>query len=162
MDNLQEAYLNVYSSEGYKPINQEKIDRKRESVKKKEDIATYQRRYDDADKQYKRGVALTFKKKMSEIGMKEDVDVYDLILSHLIDEGYASTEESATTIMANMSEGWREEILEVYKDFPTAKVTKKAGDLMGSSAGKTDEKSKKKEKRGIKMMDTMMQHTPDR
>lgn len=33
---------------------------------------------------------------------------------------------------------------------------------MGSSAGKTDPKSKKKEERGIKMMDTMMQHTPER
>ena len=120
MDNLQDAYLNVYSSEGYEPITperQEKIDRKREGVKKKEDIATYQRRYDDADKQYKRGVALSFKKKMSDIGMKEEVDIYDLILSHLIDEGYASTEESATAIMANMSESWREEILEgSYED----------------------------------------------
>jgi hypothetical protein len=79
MDNLQEAYLNVYSSEGYEPITpekQEKIDRKKEGVKKKEDIATYQGRYGDADKQYKRGVALSFRKKMSDIGMKEDVEEF--------------------------------------------------------------------------------------
>jgi hypothetical protein len=38
----------------------------------------------------------------------------------------------------------------------------KAGNLMGSSAGKTDPASKKKTNRGIKMMDTLAQHTPDR
>jgi hypothetical protein len=44
----------------------------------------------------------------------EDFDVYDIILEHLLDEGYASTEEAATVIMANMSEEWREEILEMH------------------------------------------------
>jgi len=91
----------------------------------------------------------------------ETVDLYDIVLEHLLDEGFADTEESATVIMANMSEDWREEILEAYKDFPTHKVTTKAGKLMGDSAGKTDPKSKKKEQRGVKMMDTMMQHSPD-
>jgi len=43
---------------------------------------------------------------------KEEVDIYDIILSHLLDEGYADTEESATAIMANMSEDWREGIVE--------------------------------------------------
>ena len=41
----------------------------------------------------------------------EDVDLYDVILEHLLGEGYADTEEAATVIMANMSEEWREEIL---------------------------------------------------
>ena len=41
----------------------------------------------------------------------EVVDLYDVILSHLLDEGFADTEESATVIMANMSEEWREQIL---------------------------------------------------
>lgn len=89
-------------------------------------------------------------------------DLFDYILEYLVAKGYADTNESALGIMSNMSEEWREEILEDYKEFPTAKVVKKAGQLMGSSAGKTDSKSKKKEERGIKMMDTMMQHTPDR
>jgi hypothetical protein len=43
---------------------------------------------------------------------KEEVDLYDLILTHLLDEGYADTEESATAIMANMSEDWRDDILD--------------------------------------------------
>lgn len=42
----------------------------------------------------------------------EDVDLYDIVLEHLLDEGFADTEEAATVIMANMSEDWREEILD--------------------------------------------------
>lgn len=97
-----------------------------------------------------------------ETEFNEDVNIYDIVLAHLIDEGYAETLEAAEVILENMSDTWIENILEDYKEFPTSKVMKKAGDLMGSSAGKSDEKSKKKEKRGIKMMDVMMQHTPDR
>jgi hypothetical protein len=43
---------------------------------------------------------------------KEQVDIYDIILSHLLDEGYAETPEAAEAIMVNMSEEWREEIIE--------------------------------------------------
>jgi hypothetical protein len=42
----------------------------------------------------------------------EDVDLYDVVLEHLLDEGFADTEEAATVIMANMSEEWRDDILE--------------------------------------------------
>jgi hypothetical protein len=38
-------------------------------------------------------------------------DLFDVIKGHLLDEGYADTEESALAIMANMSEEWRESIL---------------------------------------------------
>jgi hypothetical protein len=43
---------------------------------------------------------------------KEDVDVFDVIKGHLIDEGYADTEEAALAIMTNMSEEWKSEIIE--------------------------------------------------
>ena len=39
-------------------------------------------------------------------------DPFDIVKGHLIDEGYADTEESALAIMANMSEEWRKKILE--------------------------------------------------
>lgn len=42
----------------------------------------------------------------------EEFDIYDLVFSHLLDEGYAETEEAATAIMANMSEEWVESIVE--------------------------------------------------
>lgn len=86
---------------------------------------------------------------------------FESIVEYLFVEGYAETFESAELMAENIGENWIEEILEGYKEFPTGKVMNKAGKLMGSSAGKTDATSKKKEKRGIKMMDTMMQHTPD-
>ena len=41
----------------------------------------------------------------------EQADLYDIILSHLLDEGYAETPEAAEVIMVNMSEEWRESIL---------------------------------------------------
>ena len=43
---------------------------------------------------------------------KEEVSVYDIVLSHLLDEGYADTVESAEGIMVNMSEEWRDSIVE--------------------------------------------------
>ena len=42
-----------------------------------------------------------------------DPDLFDVILEHLITEGYADTNENALVIMANMSEEWRESIVEV-------------------------------------------------
>ena len=42
---------------------------------------------------------------------KEQVDIYDIILSHLLDEGYAETPEAAEAIMVNMSEEWRDSII---------------------------------------------------
>ena len=38
-------------------------------------------------------------------------DIYDVILEYLINEGYADTYEAAESIMVNMSEEWRDDIL---------------------------------------------------
>ena len=45
-------------------------------------------------------------------GFDEQVDIYDIILLHLLDEGYAETIEAAEAIMVNMSEDWRNSIIE--------------------------------------------------
>jgi len=42
---------------------------------------------------------------------EEGFDMFDLILSHLLDEGYADTQEAAIAIMSNMSEEWRDSII---------------------------------------------------
>ena len=55
----------------------------------------------------------------------ESFDLYDLILSHLLDEGYADTQEGAEVIMVNMSEDWRESITEAYKKLPLGKMMRK-------------------------------------
>jgi len=44
--------------------------------------------------------------------LNQDLDLFDVIKGHLLDEGFAETEEAAVSIMANMSEGWRQDILE--------------------------------------------------
>ena len=43
---------------------------------------------------------------------EEQVDLYDIILSHLLDEGYAETVDAAEVMMVNMSEEWKEGILD--------------------------------------------------
>ena len=44
--------------------------------------------------------------------LRQSFDPFDVIKGHLLDEGYADTEEAALVIMANMSEEWRESIVE--------------------------------------------------
>ena len=43
---------------------------------------------------------------------KEEVDLFDIILEHLVAEGYADTNQAALAIMANMSEDWKQSIIE--------------------------------------------------
>jgi hypothetical protein len=56
----------------------------------------------------------------------EAYNLYDVILSHLLDEGYAETVENAEAIMVNMSEDWRESICEEEKPRPVDKMAKQA------------------------------------
>jgi hypothetical protein len=90
---------------------------------------------------------------------KEEVDLYDIILSHLIDEGYAETTEAAETIMVNMSEEWREDIIEkfvspyegktTYKNIqghsPATKAMQKSDELQRTEPG--SERQKKQTRR---------------
>ena len=65
-----------------------------------------------------------------------EYDTFDAILEHLVAEGYADTNESALAIMANMSEGWRESIVEAAADQSNkqiekgVKTTYKAGNVL--------------------------------
>jgi hypothetical protein len=52
-------------------------------------------------------------RKMAVMGsLRNSFDPFDIVMGYLIDEGYAENEEEATVIMTNMSEEWREEILD--------------------------------------------------
>ena len=44
--------------------------------------------------------------------LRETKDSFDIVKGHLIDEGYADTEEAALAIMANMGEAWKQSILD--------------------------------------------------
>jgi hypothetical protein len=46
----------------------------------------------------------------------EEVDLYDIISEYLVSEGFCESYEDADVIMANMSEEWRESILESRGD----------------------------------------------
>ena len=52
-----------------------------------------------------------------------EYDTFDTILEHLVAEGYADTEEAALVIMANMSEEWRQSIVEAI-EIPRPRPTK--------------------------------------
>jgi hypothetical protein len=76
-------------------------------------------------------------KAMGEIG--ESYDAYNVVLSYLLDEGFASTEYSADKIILNMSEAWFEDIMELNryeketgKDSRTGKPTSSGGKYGGS------------------------------
>ena len=49
-------------------------------------------------------------------GLPESYDLYDVVLDHLLDEGYCDDVESAEIIMTNMSEEWLDGILEGVAD----------------------------------------------
>ena len=65
--------------------------------------------------------------------VKEDIDIFDVILEHLVAEGFADTNEAALVIMANMSEGWKQSIVE-----------------MGENIGKEPKTVGKPERPGVK------------
>ena len=52
---------------------------------------------------------------VSETDTMSDLDAYNLVLEYLLDEGFASTEQSADKIILNMSEAWFDDIMELYK-----------------------------------------------
>ena len=121
--NLQEAYMNVCEA---------KVDKK---LPEHERSGTRLNRYDNPSGALALGGgqqrARREEHKERRGVKKEQVDLYDIILSHLIDEGYAETPEAAEVIMVNMSEGWRESIVEEVlkegkKEFPETKVREKA------------------------------------
>lgn len=110
MEDLIEAYFSVYEESDIKARAKAAVDHQRHGTHGD----------DDALEQSTKAV----KKATKHRGMKvtpslpESADLYDLVLDHLLDEGYADTEENAITIMANMSEEWIDEIIdEAYVDW---------------------------------------------
>ena len=110
--NLQEAYNKVHqldeiSSELAKRAGEERMNRTFALMQKdwkegrKKPSSEFQKSYkkqQDDERRYRRKLK------------KEQADIYDIILSHLLDEGYAETPEAAEAIMVNMSEEWRQSI----------------------------------------------------
>ena len=129
--NLQEAYMDVYEgAEGGRfeynqihgrPLITPEVSQSQSSqgtlggvtyVRGPQRLPKSKRKY---DRQVLSGVRAASEQEKERarkrMGIKEDI--YDIILSHLLDEGYAETQEQAEVIMVNMSEDWRDSICEV-------------------------------------------------
>lgn len=109
MEDLSRVYLEMY--EGYEPMTPErqgKVDRQVQKAHRDENLAVGKGDEAGANKQMQRRIAMQSRQKMR----TEDLDLYDLILDYLLDEGFCDDEEAATVIMTHMSEDWREEILD--------------------------------------------------
>ena len=90
-----------------------KLDKEEEKGEKEEEGASKEKEGEFHDKLDKM-VHKTFGKRPEEKKMKEEVetDFFDYILEHLVAEGYADTNKAALAIMANMSEEWKQSIVE--------------------------------------------------
>jgi hypothetical protein len=68
---------------------------------------------------------------------KEEIDLFDTILEHLVAEGYADTNKAALAIMANMSEEWKQSIVEqdltTRQKYLMGKVDKMNAEKSGSA-----------------------------
>ena len=114
--NLQEAYLEVVMNEGLGGAQdpdrvQRRLDQIDADIKGQEMYDSGKLPY---QQQQKAKEAQEFLKKhpRKKRTQQEQVDIYDIILSHLLDEGYAETPEAAERIMVNMSEEWKRIIVE--------------------------------------------------
>ena len=66
---------------------------------------------------------------------REEFDIYDIVLEYLLDEGYAESVKEAESIMVNMSDDWREDIVEeVLDEALTGERYKKAVKKPGGTA----------------------------
>jgi hypothetical protein len=112
--NLQEAYMEVVENQQLDEAEQSPMPPRRSAAERKK------RAKELGDRQTIRGIVSGYNKKRQPSRQedpekyypKEQYDLYDIILSHLLDEGYADTQQAAEAIMVNMSEEWREDIVE--------------------------------------------------
>jgi hypothetical protein len=116
--NLQEAYLKVVENQQLDEISAgTALSASKKASEVAGQLATLGGKPEDVvkkRKQAERLYKLQAKKRTTKVTL-EDVDIYDIILSHLLDEGYADTKKAAQVIMVNMSEEWRESIVEARK-----------------------------------------------
>lgn len=119
MQDLIEAYFSVYDDimeESYVEIDERLAHKFPLSEKEKEIVARIKEVIEK--KARKRSSQSTTKSasrpvttKMSSVDVRESYDFYDIVLEHLLDEGYCDTEENAIQMMSSMSEEWIDSII---------------------------------------------------
>jgi len=121
LHNLQEVYSQVY---GLDEVSNAKVAAVGKARQKNVDKA-FDKLDDSRGSSQNLATAISKQQKNQRLSAKRDkrneaVDLYDIILSHLLDEGYAETPQAAEVIMVNMSEDWRESICEGYVPLRTS------------------------------------------
>jgi hypothetical protein len=107
-DDMFEIYEE--SDPKYKPKTKEELARYVSALDRLHRMATEVRGPEPSEKKKKRKPTTD----MRNVAVHEDL--YDVILSHLLDEGYAESVEQAEVIMVNMSRDWLDEIYDQSKD----------------------------------------------
>ena len=98
---LMEAYASIYEKKEDPEMEEgEHEEEEDEDSKKGSKMKTQKKKKEEEDDEEK------------EDGMKESVDFFDYLLEYLVAEGYADTNKAALAIMANMSEEWKQSIVE--------------------------------------------------
>ena len=138
--NLQEAYLDVYnegkSSRPRYPGGRGVLDQETRDEKREASAENMRGHTEGPGTVTKNPKKLRKQKSMGELG--EQKNIYDIILSHLLDEGYADTEQAAEAIMVNMSEEWRESIVETRMD-PRGRPASGPMNVYANPKGKPDQ-----------------------
>ena len=118
--NLWEAYLEVCENQQLDEVSDELVDR----AVNKRIAATGAANDEEMRDRTPENMRASVRAGKKEASMKtaaakrrkrinnEETDLFDTILEYLVSEGYADTNESALVIMANMSEEWRQSILD--------------------------------------------------
>ena len=138
LHNLQEAYLDVYDNNlneesklGYLGKQKRKYDNEKNAsdkytgVKMPSDVNHTTNQVKAAFRAHRKNENLSGNDLHKIASASESFDLYDIILSHLLDEGYADTQEQAEVIMVNMSEDWRESIVEGNENNKMTRLDKK-------------------------------------
>lgn len=112
MYNLHEAYLDVYEEDDKRRAPKELLDRLSREGWMAQDGPN--RRVYEARQRLLR-------KAWEKRNQKEELDIYDIVLSYLLDEGYVDTEHAAKKIISVMSEEWIDNIFEVLSPEEKAK-----------------------------------------
>jgi len=127
--------------------------KKREAMMKRMKNLTRQAMEDDGDggKGSPRGKMGNVDDALRNPRLREGTDLFDTILEHLVAEGYADTNEAALAIMVNMSEEWRQSIVEVL-DTPE-KANEYGKKALGSMLGAATKAVLTKDKGHLKTID---------
>jgi len=113
---LYEAYLQVHQpQEEVEQLDEAEImkhQKERGAIERRKKMKGYEPPTKGVHGEIERRQAKKPPSKLRSGSLPESYDLFDTILEHLVAEGYADTNESALVIMANMSEEWRQSIVE--------------------------------------------------